>query len=111
MNENKLLNISSSPHVRSRLTTGQVMLDVVLALMPATVFGIIRYGLHAFLVILLSVLTAVLAEYVFDYIAKKPNTVKDGSAVVTRLRRALSLPPAAPRDRTVLGSRFAIQVG
>ncbi len=62
MNE-KLLNMSSSPHVRHRLTTGSVMTDVVLALLPATVFGIYRYGLHAFLVILTSVASAVLAEY------------------------------------------------
>ncbi|MCC8047149.1 MAG: RnfABCDGE type electron transport complex subunit D, partial [Clostridiales bacterium] len=75
MNENQLLNVSSSPHIRDRkLTTGQVMLDVVLALMPATVFGIVRYGLHAFLVILLSVLAAVLSEYLFDIIAHKKNT-------------------------------------
>lgn len=111
MNEKQLLNISSSPHIRSsKLTTGQVMLDVVLALMPATVFGIVRYGLHAFLVVLLSVLTAVLSEYVFDYIAKRPNTVKDGSAVVTGLLLALSLPPEAPLYLPILGSMFAILV-
>lgn len=110
MNENKLLNISSSPHIRSRLTTGQVMLDVVLALMPVTIFGVIRYGLHALLIILLAVATAVLAEYVFDRIAKRPNTVKDGSAVVTGLLLAISLPPEAPLYLPVLGSLFAILV-
>ena len=68
MNE-KLLNMSSSPHVRHSLTTGSVMTDVVLALLPATVFGIYRYGLHAFLVILISVASAVLAEYLFDLVA------------------------------------------
>ena len=72
MNE-KLLNMSSSPHVRHSLTTGSVMTDVVLALLPATVFGVYRYGLHAFLVILISVASAVLAEYLFDLIAKHPE--------------------------------------
>ena len=56
MNE-KLLNMSSSPHIRHRLTTGAVMTDVVLALLPAAVFGIYRYGIHAFLILLISPLT------------------------------------------------------
>ena len=107
MNEN-LLNVSSSPHIRHKLSTGLVMLDVVLALLPATVFGIYRYGLHAFLVIAVSILTAVITESVFDYITKKPNTIKDGSAVVTGLLLALSLPPAIPLFIPVLGSLFAI---
>jgi len=110
MNENKLLNISSSPHVRSRLTTGQVMLDVVLALMPVTIVGVVHYGLHALLVILLSVGSAVLCEYLFDRIAKRPNTVKDCSAVVTGLLLALTLPPEAPLYLPILGSIFAILV-
>ncbi len=111
MNEdNKLLNISSSPHVRSPLTTGEVMLEVILALMPATAFGLYRYGFHAFLVIICSILTAVLTETVFDLIAKKGNTVKDGSAVVTGLLLALSLPPKAPLYLPIIGSMFAILV-
>ncbi len=108
--ESKLLNISSSPHVRSPLTTGQVMLEVILALMPATAFGLYRYGFHAFLVILCSILTAVATEAVFDLITKKGNTVKDGSAVVTGLLLALSLPPRAPLYLPIIGSFFAILV-
>lgn len=107
MNE-KLLNVSSSPHIRSKLTTGRVMTDVILALMPATIFGIYRYGLHAFLVIAASILTAVMTEFIFDYIAKRPNTITDGSAVVTGLLLALALPPAVPLYIPVLGSLFAI---
>ncbi|MDO4323737.1 MAG: RnfABCDGE type electron transport complex subunit D, partial [Lachnospiraceae bacterium] len=104
----KLLNVSSSPHIRSKLTTGKVMTDVTLALAPATLFGIYRYGLHAFLVIAVSIFSAVMTEFVFDYIAKKPNTVKDGSAVVTGLLLALSLPPAVPLYIPYLGGLFAI---
>ena len=107
MNE-KLLNMSSSPHVRHSLTTGSVMTDVVLALLPATVFGIYRYGLHAFLVILISVASAVLAEYLFDLVAKHPNTIRDGSAVVTGLLLALSLSPTVPLYLPCIGSIFAI---
>lgn len=105
---NRLFNVSSSPHVRSRLTTGGVMYDVILALMPATVFGVYRYGLSAFLVIAVSILSAVLTEFIFDYIAKKPNTVKDGSAVVTGLLLALCLPHHVPLYVPYAGSLFAI---
>lgn len=104
----RIYNVSSSPHVRSRLTTSGVMYDVILALMPATVFGVYRFGFHAFLVIAVSVLSAVLTEFVFDYIAKKPNTVRDGSAVVTGLLLALCLPAGVPLYVPYLGSLFAI---
>lgn len=107
MNE-QLLNISSSPHIRSRLTTGRVMSDVALALMPAAIIGTWHFGLHAFLVIAVSVLTAVVSEYLFDLAVKKPNTIKDGSAVVTGLLLALTLPPAVPLYIPILGSAFAI---
>lgn len=109
MNQN-LFNVSSSPHIRSKLTTTSVMTNVAIALMPATVVGIIHYGLHAFLIIAASILAAVLSEFVFDMIAKKPNTVKDGSAVVTGLLLALSLSPNVPLYIPVLGGMFAILV-
>ena len=105
---NGLLNVSSSPHVRSRLTTGKVMYDVVLALMPATVFGVWRYGLHAFLIIAVSILSAVMTEFVFDYLSHKPNTLIDGSAVVTGLLLALVLPPTVPLYVPYLGGLVAI---
>lgn len=104
----RVYNVSSSPHVRSRLTTSKVMYDVILALLPAAVFGVYRFGSHAFLVIAASVLSAVLTEFVFDYIAKKPNTVKDGSAVVTGLLLALCLPAGVPLYVPCAGSLFAI---
>lgn len=107
MNEN-LLNISSSPHIRSKLTTGRVMADVVLALTPAALFGVYRFGLHAFLVIAVSILAAAASEFIFDIITRRANTVKDGSAVVTGLLLALSLPPAVPLYIPLLGSAFAI---
>ncbi len=108
--KSNVLNISSSPHVLSPLTTGQVMLEVILALLPATAFGLYRYGLHAFLIILCSIVTAVLTEFVFDLITKKKTTITDGSAVVTGLLLALSLPPRAPLYLPIIGSLFAILV-
>ncbi len=107
MNDN-LLNISSSPHIRSRLTTGRVMTDVTIALLPAALFGIYRFGLHALLIILVSVLSAVISEFLFDLIAKRGNTIRDGSAVVTGLLLALSLSPSVPLYIPFLGSVFAI---
>ncbi len=104
----KLYNVSSSPHARNRLTTGKVMYQVILSLMPATVFGIYRFGTGAFLVIAASVLSAVLTEYIFDRITGRPNTVKDGSAVVTGLLLALCLPAYEPLYVPCLGSIFAI---
>lgn len=98
-----LLNISSSPHIRKRLTVGNVMFQVILALIPSAVFGIYRYGLRAFLIIALTVLSTELTEFLFDYISKKPNTLKDGSAAVTGLLLALSLSHSVPLYIPILG--------
>ena len=65
------------------------MYNVILALLPATVFGVFHFGLSAALVILMSIVTACCTEYVFDYISGRPNTLWDGSAVVTGLLLAL----------------------
>jgi RnfABCDGE-type electron transport complex D subunit/RnfABCDGE-type electron transport complex G subunit len=109
MNEN-MYNISSSPHIRQDLTVTNVMANVVIALMPATIFGIFHFGIHALLVIIAAILSTTLSEFVFDFIAKKPNTVKDLSAVVTGLLLALSLPPSVPLYIPVIGGMFAILV-
>lgn len=104
----QLLNLSSSPHIRSRLTTGRVMLDVVLALMPAAILGVYHYGLHSFLIIAVSVFSAVISESLFNRIARRPDTIRDGSAVVTGLLLALSLSPSVPLYIPFLGGMFAI---
>ncbi|MDO5702621.1 MAG: RnfABCDGE type electron transport complex subunit D, partial [Lachnospiraceae bacterium] len=103
-----LLNVSSSPHVRSRLTTGNVMGDVCVALLPATAAGVYHFGIPALTTILISVVTAVLTEFVFDIIAKRGPTYRDGSAVVTGLLLALCLSPTVPFYIPLLGSLFAI---
>ncbi|MDE7262291.1 MAG: RnfABCDGE type electron transport complex subunit D [Oscillospiraceae bacterium] len=106
----QLFHVSSSPHVRSRLTTGEVMYNVILALMPATVMGVYVHGFRAFMIIATSVLTAVMTEFIFDYVAGRPNTVRDGSAVVTGLLLALCLPASVPLYIPYVGSLFAILV-
>ncbi len=105
---NNMLNISSSPHVRDKRTTSSVMYCVALALLPAAITGVWNHGWHALFVILASVITALLSETVFNYIVKKPNTVKDGSAVVTGLLLALCLPATVPLYVPVIGALVAI---
>ena len=106
----KLLNVSSGPHIRSKLTTGVVMYDVILALMPASFFGVYHFGFHAFLILLTSGLTACLTEYLFDALCNRPNTLWDGSAVLTGLLLGLCLSPTVPLYVPYLGSLFAILV-
>lgn len=106
----KLLNVSSSPHVRSNLTTQKIMFQVILALMPATILGIINYGIGALTVILASVISAVLTEAIFNVVTKKPQTISDGSAALTGLMLALVLPPDLPVYIPILGGVFAILV-
>lgn len=84
------------------------MFNVVVALMPATLFGIYHFGLHAALIVLSSVLTAVITELLFNLITRRPNSIKDCSAIVTGLLLALSLSPSVPLYIPVLGSAFAI---
>lgn len=109
MAEEKLLKVSSNPHIRSKVTTNGIMLAVIIALMPATGFGIYNFGIRALLVILVTVFTAVLTEFLFGLYSKK-RTIGDLSAVVTGLLLALNLPVSIPLWMAVLGSIFAILI-
>ena len=106
----EMLNISSSPHVRDKWTTPYIMRVVLLSLMPATCVGIIVHGWHAFGIIALAVAAAVLTEWAFCKITRKPSTIWDGSAAVTGLLLGLSLGPQTPLHLPVIGSVFAIAV-
>ena len=102
------LNVSSGPHTRSRLSTGNVMRDVCISLVPAAAVGVWHFGVRALIIIIASIATAVLTELVFDLITKRGATYKDGSAVVTGLLLALCLSPCVPIYIPILGSLFAI---
>lgn len=104
----KLLNVSSSPHVRSNLTTQKIMFQVILAMMPVTILGVVNYGIKALAVIIAAVVSAVASEALFNLITKRPQTIADGSAAVTGLMLALILPPELPLFVPILGSIFAI---
>lgn len=104
------LNVSSNPHARTDHDTLHEMMYVVLALIPATVFGVVHFGLHTLLITLASIIAACATEYIFDMITHRGNSLWDGSAVVTGLLLALVLPPTVPLFIPILGSIFAILV-
>ena len=106
----KLMKVSSNPHIRSQVTTGNIMLAVIIALLPATGFGIYQFGMNAFVLILVTVASCVGTEYFFEKCIKKKSTIADLSAVVTGLLLALNLPPNAPWWIGVIGGIFAILV-
>lgn len=109
MNEN--YNVSSSPHIRDRITSGNIMLMVVIALLPATFFGIWNFRHeNAWILVVLTTAAAVLSEFLYEKLMHKPITINDFSAVVTGLLLALNLPPTLPWWMGVLGAVFAIVV-
>ena len=107
---NNMLKVSSNPHIRSKVTTSQIMAAVVIALLPATGFGIYNFGLNALILILLCVASTVATEFLYEKLMKKPVTIGDFSAVVTGLLLALNLPSTAPWWIPILGGVFAILV-
>ncbi len=104
-----LMKVSSNPHIRSKSTTSGIMLAVIIALLPAAGFGIYNFGSDALMLILVTITSTVLTEFLFGLIVKK-NTVNDLSAVVTGLLLALNLPVSAPWWIGVVGGVFAILV-
>lgn len=105
----KSLHVSSNPHIRDRVTTRGIMLNVILALLPATAFGVYQFGLRALLVILVTVAASVLSEAVYLKLMHKEMS-GDGSAIVTGLLLALNLPVGIPYWMAAIGAFFAIIV-
>lgn len=104
-----LFQVSSNPHIRSKVTTNGIMLAVIVALMPATGFGIYNFGPRALAVVLVTIAATVMTEFLFGLYRKK-MTITDLSAVVTGLLLALNLPVTIPLWMAVLGGVFAILV-
>lgn len=108
---NGQFNISSSPHIRAKDSTGNIMMWVVIALLPTTAFGIWNFrDQNAWLLVLVTVAAAVLTEYIYEKLMHKKITINDFSAVVTGLLLALNLPPSAPWWMGIMGSVFAILI-
>ena len=108
MNE---FNISASPHIRAKDSTNSIMMWVIIALLPATVFGIWNFrDQNAWILVVVTVASAVLTEYIYEKLMHKKVTIGDLSAAVTGLLLALNLPASVPWWMGVLGGVFAILV-
>jgi len=103
-----LFNVTSPPHVRAKDKTNKIMLYVIIALLPATVFGIYNFGISALILVAAAIISAVVSEYIFNIITHRKQTINDLSAVVTGLLLALNVPSSLPVWMVVLGSAFAI---
>ncbi len=102
------LVVSSSPHLRTPESIQSVMIDVLLALFPAAIAGVVFFGWQALLTMVLCMLAAMITEAV---ILREKNIFGDGSAAVTGMLLAMVLPPAPPWWLTVLGGVIAITLG
>jgi len=105
-----LYNVSASPHVRSGVTTRSIMRDVAIALIPASAFGVYQFGFKAFLVLLTSVASACICEFLWKRFVVKKSTPYECSALVTGLLLGMNLPASVPLWIPVVGSAFAILV-
>jgi len=102
--------VSVSPHVHGKRTTSNVMLDVVIALLPAAIAGVIIFGLNAAIVCATCVASCVIFEFLFTKLCKRPTTIGDFSAVVTGLLLAMNIPSTIPLWQAVVGSFVAIVI-
>jgi electron transport complex protein RnfD len=104
------LQVSSSPHIRDNSKTSRIMLDVIIALIPALLASVYFFGLRSLTIVSVTVGVAVLTEYVARRIMKRDNTIVDLSAVVTGLLIAFNLPPTIPLWICAIGSFIAIAI-
>ncbi len=110
MSEKKSLRISFFPHIRDKASTTRIMLDVIISLLPATVFGVFNFGIYSLWIILVSVATCVLLELLWCLGTRSRSTILDLSAFVTGLIFSLNLPPTTPIWMAAFGAAFAIIV-
>ena len=104
------LTVASSPHIRGDFRSSRLMLDVVIALLPALAVGTLVLGIRSLLVALVGIAAAVAAEWLYSYVNHSRNTTIDCSAIVTGLLLAMTLPATTPVWMVALGSAFAIIV-
>ncbi|MBQ2866486.1 MAG: RnfABCDGE type electron transport complex subunit D [Clostridia bacterium] len=102
------LYVSATPHIHSGASTRNIMLDVIIALLPATAASVIIFGVKSLIVLAACIITAVAGEALFNLICRKKQTVGDLSAVVTGLLLALNLSTNVPAWQCVIGTLFAI---
>lgn len=102
--------VSSSPHISTPMTTRRMMLDVIIALIPATIASVLLYGFYPLCMMVLCVGSCVFAEWLFNVICKRYQSVGDLSAIVTGMILSLNLPPVVPFYVPIVGGFFAILV-
>ena len=102
--------VTTTPHIRASTSIEKTMMLVLAALLPASVMGVVFFGLRALIIITVSVLSAIIAEYVYQKLAKKQVTITDGSAAVTGLLLGLIMPPGVPFWMPVIGASCAIVI-
>lgn len=107
---NKPLTVTSPPHLKNTETTRTIMLDVIIALLPAAAWGVYTFGVRALAIILITVASSVLFEFLYQFFMNLPVTVGDLSAIVTGLLLAFCLPVTVPLWIPVVGAFFAIIV-
>lgn len=104
------LTVASSPHIRGNFRTNRIMLDVILALLPALLAGACVLGWRSLMVALICVAACVAFEWLYSFVTRTRYTVVDGSAMVTGLLLAMTLPQTVPYWLAVVGCLFAIVV-
>ena len=102
------LTVASSPHIRGNFRTNRIMMDVVLALLPALVVGLWKFGFRVIPVTTICIGAAIVSEWLYCLLTKSRNTTVDGSAIVTGILLAMTLPHTVPYWQAALGSVFAI---
>ena len=105
-----LLTVSASPHIRAEDSIQVIMRNVMLALAPAALFSVYNFGIRALILIVVSMASAMLSEYLVQKIRKKEATIMDGSAALTGLLLAMCLPPTLPPYMVAIGSAIAIVI-
>ena len=102
------LTVASSPHIRGNFRTNRIMMDVVLALLPALAVGLWKFGFRVIPVTTICIGAAIVSEWLYCLLTKSRNTTVDGSAIVTGILLAMTLPHTVPYWQAALGSVFAI---
>ena len=102
------LTVASSPHIRGDFKSSRIMLDVMLALLPAMIVGIWMHGIRSLFVTAVAIVSAVAFEWLYSLVTKKRNTIVDGSALVTGMLLAMTLPATVPYWLVIVGCGFAI---
>lgn len=106
----KLLTVSTSPHIRSEESISKIMWTVNIALAPAALYGAYHFGIHALILLLTGIISAVFFEYIVQVFRKKPVTIMDGSAFLTGLLLTMCLPPTLPYYMAAIGSFISIVI-